>query len=126
MIEIEVQVGEPLDGYEPIHTSGILPDDARKRAVPQVERALRDKLPKLVAAHAEHRILLIELPTIDTSTTVIIDLIRHSPEYAADLASIDFIVLAKSHQNDGAGSVWFFGYDTRVYDLNDAIGCVSW
>jgi hypothetical protein len=84
-IEIEVQVDESLDDPRPISVSGMLPEDAAKRAVPQVERALKKKLTKLIDAQADSKVLLVELPTVDTSTSLIIELIKNSSIYATRL-----------------------------------------
>jgi hypothetical protein len=123
-VELSVVVDEAPAGSESIRISGMLPDSARARAVPQVTRALECKLPKLKAAVADNRVLLIELPTIDTSPTLIADVIISS-EYADDLRAIDFVVLAKTVTNNGGGSAWFFAHDTKDYVLGD-IGHVTW
>lgn len=44
----------------------MLPGDARTRVSPQVNAALEEKLPKLIDAAGRQKVLLIELPTIDT------------------------------------------------------------
>ena len=123
--EIEIEVDDFIAGLCPVHVGGMLPEDATKRAVPQIEQALSAKLPKLSNAKADRKVLVIELPTLDTSPSQIVDLIKTSSKYAAQLACIDFVVLAKTLMEQGTGFAWFFAYDTRDYGLGE-IGYVTW
>ena len=123
-VEITVVVDEAPAGSESIHVSGMLPGNATERAVPQVTGALERKLPKLKAAVADSRVLLIELPTVDTSCTLIAHIIKSS-EYVDDLRAIDFVVLAKTVIDNGSGSAWLFTYDTEDYVLGN-IGHLTW
>jgi len=122
-IEIEIELDDFIVGLRPVHVGGMLPEDAIRRAIPQIEHALSAKLPKLSKAKADRKVLLIELPTLDTSPSQILDLIQEW--YAAQLGSIDFVVLAKTIAVQANGVVWFFAYDTRNYELGD-IGYVTW
>lgn len=124
-MEFEVQVDESLDGLPPVSVFGMLPGDATKRSAPQVEDALREKLPKLIAAQADRKVLLVELPTRDTSQSLIIDLMKNSSTHAGQLKRIDFVVPAKTHNDNGTGFAWFFAYDTKTFELGD-IGYVTW
>jgi hypothetical protein len=90
-----------------------------------VARALSTKLSKLVSANASRRVLLIELPTIDTSYTLIAQIIQDSSDRAPDIAKIDFVVLAKTHTDGAKGSAWFFSHDTKTFELGD-VGHVTW
>lgn len=125
-IEFEVQVDEWPTGLPPVSVSGMLPQDAIKRAAPQVEKTLKEKLPKLIDTEADRKLLLVELPTLDTSLSLIIDLIKNSSNYAGRLKNIDFVVAAKTRKDQTTGgSAWFFAYDTQTYELG-GVGYVRW
>jgi hypothetical protein len=124
-VEVEIEVDDFLDGLRPLSVSGMLPGDTTKRAAPQVDKVLATKLPKLSNSVADRKVLLVELPTMDTSTSLIIDLIKASTYYATQLNRIDYVVVAKTHTDQATGSAWFFAYDTRGYELGE-VGCVTW
>lgn len=124
-ITVEIDVDDFLDGLRPICVSAMLPGDAATRAAPQVEQILKSKLPKLSKARADYKILLVELPTRDTSEKAIINMIKNSGTFAPTLEGINYVVVAKTITAGGAGTAWYFAYDTPSYELGE-IGCVTW
>ncbi len=124
-VEITIRVDDVPLGSELIRVSGMLPNDAKTRALPQVDKALASKFTKLKTTNAQSRVLLIELPTLDTIPSLIAETIQQSPEYAHDLQAINFVVLAKTFEEAGKGTGWFFAYDTTSYALRD-VGHLTW
>ncbi len=122
--KVEIEVDGFLEGLRPVNVCARLPEDATKRAEPQVDKVLNEKLPKLSNSAADRKVLLVELPTIDTSPGQIIDLMKSSTN-AAQLKRIDFVVVAKTLKDQATGSAWFFAYDTRSYELGE-VGRVTW
>jgi hypothetical protein len=115
--KIDVTVTERMDGIRPVAVGGRLPDDPH-RMVPLIRKALRDKLPKLVAAEAESRILLLDLPTLD-SDRQIIEVVREPHGTHPALAQVDFLVTAYTFGFETDHFVRFFAYRVGTYDLVD-------
>lgn len=118
-LKIDVTVSERIAGLRPVSVGGMLPADSERRIVPLVRKALEEKLPKLAATAAESRILLLELPTIDTSDSQIIGIIRDSQSSYAELTAVDHIVFARTFNSEADPWAWFFAYEVGTYRLAD-------
>lgn len=114
---IDVTVTERVDGIRPVAVGGWLPEDPQ-RMVPLIRKALSDKLPKLAAAEAEFRILLLDLPTLD-SEWQLIEAVRNVHDSHATLARIDHVVTAQTFGFKDFHFVRFFAYRTGTYELVD-------
>jgi hypothetical protein len=114
---IDVTLTERIDGIRPVVVGGRLPDDPQ-RMVPLIRKALSDKLPKLAAAEAEYRILLLDLPTLD-SDRQIIDVVREPHGTHPALAHVDYLVTAYTFGFETYHFVRFFAYRVGTYDLVD-------
>jgi hypothetical protein len=77
-----------------IHVSGVLPGG--NRLDPEVRRVLREKLPKLAAADADQRLLMIDQTTFYDSENSVLEVIRRISVDFPLLHEIQAIVFAKT------------------------------
>ena len=78
-----------------------------------LRKALQDKLEKLAAAEADHRILLLELPTLDSDRKVIAT-IQDLTDGFPLLSRVDRIVVAKTLGYRSEGVVFFYVWDVTA------------
>lgn len=116
-VAVEVAVTEGAEPIQPVAVSGYLPGDPQRLA-PVVRRALATKLPKLVAAAAEERVLLLELPT-SASPAKVIDILRESKSRFPLLPQIEHIVLAQTGAL--ATSLMFWVWDPARADWSEVL-----
>jgi site-specific recombinase XerD len=118
-IRVEVAVVQRSESIRPVSVSGYLPDDPQ-RMVPLIERALKTKLPKLLAASAHERVLLLELPTTDSEWKVI-ETIRGMRTRFPLLASINYIVVADTFALRSDDYVVFWVWDLARNDWSEIL-----
>jgi hypothetical protein len=115
---LDVTVSDRHESVRPISVGGWLPSGQRLTA--SVEKALETKLPKLKAALADYRILLVDIPTFDGQGQAIQEIGNLSAAFPT-LGEVSNIVIAETVGLEVYRSARFFAYDTVGYDLVEVI-----
>ena len=111
-IRIRVEVSERVPHRRPVCVGGCLPGDP-KRLLPIIQKALTGKLNKLVDAKADQRILLLELPTLDSQREVIEEIRGLAVRFPL-LCRVDQIVIAKTFGYQLENVVYFHAWDAAA------------
>jgi site-specific recombinase XerD len=109
-VVVDVVVSDRDNGLRPVSVGGYLPAD-RARLAPLVRKALTDKLPKLAAADAEWRVLLLDLPHFSNSFSEVMDRIREITSQFPLLEKISHIVVAYTPAYQSECWVRFFVWE---------------
>jgi hypothetical protein len=121
-VRARVEVSEHVPPARPVCVSGCLPEDL-KRLLPIVQKALNDKLDKLVDAEADQRILLLELRTLDSERKVIRQ-IRDMADRFPLLHRVDQIVIAKTFGYQSDNVVFYHAFDVATEKLSEFLKVV--
>jgi integrase len=108
-VRVEVAVSARAGRIAPVSVTGYLPEDPR-RLHPVVRKALSDKLPKLVEAEADQRVLLLEVPITDGPVKVmqtVLELAENFPQ----LARVNRIAAADTFAFRSHGHLVFWIWD---------------
>lgn len=116
-IKLDVEVSERVEPMHPVSVGGWLPSDAQ-RLCPQVRKMLKDKLPKLAAAEADRRFLIIELPTTD-SKWFVVDTVRAIAGDFPLLKQVNWLVVAQTLAFQSEGVVFFHVWDIAAQVWSD-------
>ena len=122
-IHLRVGVSRHIPPARPVCVSGCLPEDP-KRLLPIIHKALAGKLKKLVDAKADQRILLLELPTLDSERKVICQ-IRDMADRFPLLHRIDQIVIAKTFGYQSDNVVYCYAWDVAAEKWSEFLKVVA-
>ena len=98
-VTLDVVVSERQPGMKPVSVGGYPPSNSDRTAV-LVEKALRDKLPKLTNANVNIRVLLLELPTLDSEWRIVKEAGALASRYPL-LQLVHYLVVAKTFGSPG-------------------------
>jgi hypothetical protein len=91
-LSMDVTVAERYPGEGPVSVAGRMPDDPH-RLSDVLRKRLSNKLPKLVGAGADRRLLLLELPILESEQTVV-NLLESMEQDFPLLDKVDHLVVA--------------------------------
>jgi site-specific recombinase XerD len=101
----------------------VYPADDAERLKPAIRRALKAKLPGLIRAAAEQRVLLVDVPTTGSAGKVI-DVIRSLGGSFPLLEQLDYIVVADTSAYPSRGPLVFSLWATAVAEWSEILRCV--